>query len=569
MCHHGPIAAVAAKNCYGNSYIATAGYDNQIILWDALTRKSLARCVHDHLVNHCAFNSDGTLLASASSDYSARIWEIPSLRLKAALIGHTDDVDMAVFSPNDELIATCALDRTIRVFNLAGQCLKVFRGHTGNIISVAWMRDGKWLISSSVDGTVREWDIASESEIHCYNITVRTDTLVINEDGVIFAGDDKGRIITINDGKISYVQAHQAGIKKIEYDAAHQVLITLSYDRTIALWQISATLEIHELSRTEIPALVWARSAAHIGTTKIAVGTFGSSYGVFDWSNNEWNFDGVIPDPSLNAVAVIGDTQYAIGDAGILLTNGKPTTHLDSLCNFLVVAGDFLLTGGQLGQLFDAKTGKIIYQHHSPLNCGTSFLRDGKLHIIIGSYTGEAIVFTENNSGELTLVTTIKIYENAIKGLVTNDTQIFSVCANTSVAWHNISDFTLVRLIPNAHERIANGCCRAGNDGFASIGRDKMLHIWIDGNDEIYQTPHPNSVKCICVSADGNTLMTGAYTGTIASFDMATCSWNSFSRPTASGISSLTFDAKHNLFLASSYDGQIYLINSSEKRTAI
>ena len=558
MFHNGPIAAIAARH----NYIATAGYDNQLILWDSATRQALARSLHDHLVNHCAFNSDATMIASASSDYSARIWEVPSMRLKAALIGHTDDVDMAVFSPDDKLVATCALDRTIRVFDLSGRCLKIFHGHTGNIISVAWMRDGKKLVSCSVDGTIREWDIETETEICCHNITVRTDTLVIDSDGKIFAGDDKGRIVVISNGQLSYVQAHQAGIKKIEYDETNKVLITLSYDRSIALWQVADEQNIHELSRSEFPALVWARSAALISPTKIAVGTFGSSYGIFDWKSNIWDMDGIVAYSCLNAVKVLNGNQYGIGDAGILMKNGKPAAHMGSLCNFLLAADDnFLLTGGQLGQLFDASTGKVLYQHHSPLNCGTSFIREGEKHIIIGSYTGEAIIFKVNKPGEITLVKTLKIYENAIKGLVATKDKIFSVCANTTICWHNISDFALIKSIKNAHEKIVNGCSLAGTDSFASISRDRKLRIWTEGKEEVYQTPHPNSIKCICSNDDGSIIMTGAYTGTVASFDMKTRSWRSFSRPSASGISSLTFDQDHNQFLASSYDGHIYAIN--------
>jgi WD40 repeat protein len=94
MKHWGPIAGIAASG----AYVATAGYDNQLILWNAASKRALARSLHDHLINHCAFNDDGTLIATASSDHSARIWDVPSLRLRAALIGHEDDVDMAVFS---------------------------------------------------------------------------------------------------------------------------------------------------------------------------------------------------------------------------------------------------------------------------------------------------------------------------------------------------------------------------------------------------------------------------------------------------------------------------------------
>jgi toxoflavin biosynthesis protein ToxC len=556
MIHQGPIAGIAAAG----DFIATAGYDNRLILWDALSKRAVARSHHDHLINHCAFNSDGTMIATASSDYSARVWEIPSLRLKATFIGHDDDVDMAVFSPDDTRVATCALDRKIRIFDLSGRCLKVLRGHTGNILSVAWTRDGERLISSSVDGTIREWNVATGTEIRRNDIRVRTDTLVIDADGRILAGDDQGRIAIIIDGQISFTQAHQAGVKNISFDEASSILVTLSYDRTIAIWKLSAGQEVREIARTEFPALVWARAAVSIGPHRVAVGTFGSSFGVFDWKTNIWDMRGIVAGSGLNAVAVVDGVQYAIGDAGTLLQDGEPITQLGSLCNFLLAAGNRLFSGGQLGQLFDARSGEILYRHRSPLNCGASFIRDGKVQIVIGTYTGEALVFILEDDGRLRLLTILKVYENAIKGLAAAEDQIFSVCASTAIAWHDISDFKLIRLIPNAHDLIANGCCIAGPRGFASVGRDRKLRIWTGDREEAYQTPHPNSVKCICASDDQKTLMTGAYTGTLAGFDMATRSWVSFSRPTASGISALAYDGHNRHFLASSYDGHVYTV---------
>jgi WD40 repeat protein len=259
-------------------------------------------------------------------------------------------------------------------------------------------------------------------------------------------------------------------------------------------------------------------------------------------------------------VAVADDAQYSIGDAGTLFRDGAPSTQLGSLCNFLLAAGSLLLTGGQLGQLYDARSGEVLYQHHSPLNCGASFWRDGRRHFVIGTYTGEALVFALDGHDTPQLLTVFRVYDNAIKGIVAGDGQIFSVCASTDVAWHDIRDFRLIRLIPGAHQKIANGCCLAGPGGFASIGRDLKLRIWTGDREETYRTPHPNSVKCICASDDRNTLMTGAYTGTLAGFDMATRSWVSFSRPTASGISALAYDGRNRRFLASSYDGQVYAV---------
>ena len=288
------------------------------------------------------------------------------------------------------------------------------------------------------------------------------------------------------------------------------------------------------------------------------MGTFGSGYAVFDWTANHWDLEEIEPDISLNAIAVVGKTRYAIGDAGILFRDGQPTAMVGSLCNFLLPAGRRLLTGGHMGRLHDAATGEMLFQHHSPLNCGTYFWRDDTPHVAIGTYTGEALIFALDRDCLPRLVTILKIYENAIKGLVAAGDRLFSVCASTDIAWHNTADFQLIRFAPNAHEKIANGCSLAGPSGFASIGRDLKLRIWTGNQEDVYPTPHPNSVKCICASNDRATLMTGAYTGTLAGFDVTSRQWVSFSRPTASGISGLAFDAANRRFLASSYDGQIY-----------
>jgi len=553
--HTAPISSVAVNG----TYVATSGYDNRVILWDTVTRKSLAQGTHDHLVNHCAFSSDGRWLVSAGSDYSARIWEVPTLRLQAVLTEHGDDVDMAVFAPDNGSVATCALDRAVRIFDLSGHCLKAFWGHTGNIISLLWSVDGKSLISSSVDGTIIEWDIEQGIQRSCYDLNgVRTDTIAVDYLGRIIAGDDRGRIAIITEGELQYHSAHQAGIKKIVYCEERQLLASLSYDRTLALWDISETGMMTERQRTLIPEIIWPRAAAILGDDKLIVGTFGSTYAIYNWCEDRWSTDGIEAGNGINAVAIHQGSVYTVGDSGTVFKDGKAFSHLGSLCNFLLFAGERLYAGGQLGQLFDVNSGKILYQHHSPLNCAAVFYQAEHPCIAIGSYTGEMIVFSLQSDSAIRLEKEIKIYENAIKGIVANQDQLFSVCASTDVAWYNCNDLSLALKITNAHEKIANACCTVGANGFASVARDKTLRIWINGNHEVYQTPHSYSVKCICADMNGQTLITGSYGGTLAVFDFPTRAWTVFERPTTAGISSISYDPVQNCFLAASYDGEVY-----------
>ena len=553
MLHEGPIAGIAVHG----DFVATAGYDNKLILWSHSKRRALARGTHDHLVNNCAFSSDGKWLVSASSDYSARLWAIPSMRLQAVLAGHGDDVDMAVFSSDDKLIATCALDRLVRIFDLSGRCLVECRGHTGNVLSLAWTPDNSHVVSTSVDGTIRTWDVKTGEEVKRADLKIRTDSLEISSTGDIYAGDDFGRIVIIVNDAISYVQAHQAGIKKVALNPISGNLVCLSYDKSMSVWDIRSGVP-KEISRSTLPDTVWARAAAILDDGHVVAGTFGGTYAVFDLETATWDVHAIKVGDAINDVLNIGNSIYSVGDAGKVRVNGELLSDVGSLCNFLVSSNEHVYTGGQTGKVFDAHSTNTLFTHHSPLNCAVAFFANDLNYIAIGSYTGEILVFEVLNDGALKLWQEIKVYENAIKGLSYSNGQLFSVCASTDIAWHSVSDWTLTKRISKSHEKITNDCCSIGDDQFATVSRDRTLKLWSPSGTEVFESPHPNSVKCISVNDEKNALLTGSYGGTLAMFDLEKKCWTKYERPTIAGISSIAWDKNANQFLAASYDGKIY-----------
>src|SRR5580704_13612029 len=167
MQHVGPISGIA---CYSGKYIATAGYDNQVILWDATSGLSIARGFHDHLVNECEFDPHGEFLVTASSDYTARLWTLPDLRLAKVLNGHSDDVMRAAFSPTGEFIATCSYDSTVAVFQRDGTMLHRLKGHQGLVEGFDWSKDGGKIRSCGTDGTIRTWDVHSGACLEVKNL---------------------------------------------------------------------------------------------------------------------------------------------------------------------------------------------------------------------------------------------------------------------------------------------------------------------------------------------------------------------------------------------------------------
>lgn len=553
--HKGPISGVAA---YQDKYVATAGYDNQVILWDQSSGRPLGRVLHDHLANQCAFTADGRYLVSSSSDYTARLWSVPDLRLLAVFNDQADDVEMAVPHPTRELVAAVSRDHHARVYDFNGTLVRRFAGHSADVISVAWVSEDE-IITSSDDGTVKRWLLATGELVEDIDLGgVETDTVAVGKDGTLYAGNDDGQIVVIRGGKSERLPAHRSGVKRLVLDAERGLLVSLSYDRTMRIWDVAGEA-VREVDEAGIPADVWPRSCAFAADSTLVFGTFGATYRTYDYRRRTWAQTEVPPTPGVNAACPYGDGVLSVGDAGIVWRDGDEHTRLGSLCNFLTPAGELVLTGGQLGTLMDALSGRVLRQHRSPLNCGATFERADGRHAVVGAYTGDGLVVRLLDDGSVEHVADLRLHENAVKGVAVSGGLIFSVCADRGVAWHSTETLAEVHRIAEAHDRIANDCVALGDGRFASVGRDLKLRLWEpDFTCRTVDTPHTHSVKCVAASADGRLIAAGAYDGHIAVYDRDAERWTTVTRPTTSGISSLSHHPGRRCFLASSYDGTVY-----------
>jgi RNA polymerase sigma factor (sigma-70 family) len=280
-----------------NRTIATRDLQGTLRFWDALTGEELRRDGLPQRISAVAFSADGATMAAARpGSSSAHLFEMASGKEQRQFVGHRAAIDSLAFSYDGKTLASSGADGTIRFWEVttakelcqattgqqyhsglafspngatlaggwdtmlrlwdtgSGRELSPLAGHRGQVRLVAFLANGRTLVSTGTDKTVRSWDIATgEEQSRCDGPAQDPAALAFAfaPDGKLLASGSKDCTIHLRDvatGQLVHqCRGHKEFVAALAFAPDGRTLASASWDKTIALWDVAAGEELGRL----------------------------------------------------------------------------------------------------------------------------------------------------------------------------------------------------------------------------------------------------------------------------------------------------------------------------------
>ena len=227
--------------------IATAGDDQTARVWDAATGAAMTPpLAHGAPVMSVRFSPDGRALLTATWSprnvgtglEAARVWDAATGQPFGVPMPHGDDLYAAEFSPDGALVATGSDDNTARVWDArTGTPVSPPLHHARSVAMVAFSPDSRRVATASWDGTARVWDAHT--------------------------GAPRARALT-----------HDDRVTDVQFSPDGRRIATASRDKTVRLWDAASGQPLTEPLRHNAPV---EQVRFHPGGQRIVTSTAGAS----------------------------------------------------------------------------------------------------------------------------------------------------------------------------------------------------------------------------------------------------------------------------------------------------
>lgn len=213
--------------------------------------------ISDFAIQAACFNITGDWIALGSSNLGQLlVWEWQSEQYVMKQQGHSNEMNCVAYSPDGQYIVTGGDDAKVKVWNVNnGFCFITFSEHTSAVTAIEFSANKKFLVSASLDGTVRAYDLIRYRNFRTLTTPrpVQFASLALDHSGelVVAGGQDVFEIYlwSIKLGRLLEVlSGHEGPVSALAFApvATSTTLVSGSWDKTIKIWNCIETSGEHE-----------------------------------------------------------------------------------------------------------------------------------------------------------------------------------------------------------------------------------------------------------------------------------------------------------------------------------
>lgn len=253
LAHEADISSVQFSP--NGKWILTASYDKTAKVWDVNTGKLIhILSGHTNYLSSAQFSLDNSRIITTSMNRyhqimtdklfanfdstktlidnneinkikkhsGIKIWNSFSGECLFDLLGHTDYVNSAQFSPDGKWIVTASYDNTSKIWDALTGKHRFDLKHNGVVESAQFSSNSKWIITASRDHNTKIWETKSGKKLHTltgHTNSVRSARFSTNGKYIITTGDDNKTIIwEAETGKLLYTRLQLTNGDWLVYD---------------------------------------------------------------------------------------------------------------------------------------------------------------------------------------------------------------------------------------------------------------------------------------------------------------------------------------------------------------
>ncbi|KAF1882374.1 hypothetical protein Lal_00039021 [Lupinus albus] len=148
----------------GSKTICTGSDDATLRIWNPKSGENIhvvrGHPYHTEGLTCLAISSTSTLALTGSKDGSAHIVNITTGKVISTLASHSDSIECVGFAPSDSWAAIGGMDKKLVIWDIEHSLSRGTCDHEDGVTCLTWL--GAWHVATgSVDGNVRLWDSRS------------------------------------------------------------------------------------------------------------------------------------------------------------------------------------------------------------------------------------------------------------------------------------------------------------------------------------------------------------------------------------------------------------------------